>query len=180
MVLCEDTVVADKTAEHFARLTDENGNYYDKSKVLVIHSDLPDKELEKTRKNLDRIDIDDDPLRVVISVLMLREGFDKNNICVTVVLRASEADLLLEQIVGRGLRLMFPAYEYPALQDSKLDAYHDIRRKKNPSNSFDFLLLLSIQGLLNFTISLKNRAMYSEPATQAKRYQQAILFPLMP
>ena len=52
MVLCEDTVVADKTAEHFARLTDENGNYYDKSKVLVIHSDLPDKELEKTRKTL--------------------------------------------------------------------------------------------------------------------------------
>lgn len=157
MVLCEDTVVADKTAEHFARLTDENGNYYDKSKVLVIHSDLPDKELEKTRKNLDRIDIDDDPLRVVISVLMLREGFDKNNICVTVVLRASEADLLLEQIVGRGLRLMFPAYEYPALQDSKLDAYHDIRRKKNPSNSFDFLFVVEHPRFIEFYNKLKEQ-----------------------
>jgi len=157
MVLCEDTVVADKTAEHFARLTDENGNYYDKSKVLVIHSDLPDKELEKTRKNLARIDIDDDPLRVVISVLMLREGFDKNNICVTVVLRASEADLLLEQIVGRGLRLMFPAYEYPELQDSKLDAYHDIRRKKNPSNSFDFLFVVEHPRFIEFYNKLKEQ-----------------------
>ena len=150
MVLCEDTMVADLTAEHFARLTDESGNYYNKGKVLVIHSDLPDRELEKTRKNLDRIDIDDDPLRVVISVLMLREGFDKNNICVTVVLRASDADLLLEQIVGRGLRLMFSAYEYPELQDSKLDAYHDIRRKKNPANSFDFLFVVEHPKFIEF------------------------------
>jgi len=150
MVLCEDTVVADKTAEHFARLTDENGQYYDDKQVMVIHSDLSDNKLIKARENLDRIDIDDDPLRVVISVLMLREGFDKNNICVTVVLRATEADLLLEQIVGRGLRLMFPSYDYPELQDAKLDAYHEIRRKKNPSNSFDFLYVVEHPRFIDF------------------------------
>lgn len=157
MVLCEDTKVADLTAEHFARLTDENGHYYDANKVLVIHSDLPDKELSETRKNLDRIDIDGDPLRVVISVLMLREGFDKNNICVTVVLRASEADLLLEQIVGRGLRLMFPAYEYPELQDLKLEAYQEIRRKKNPSNSFDFLYVVEHPRFIDFYNKLREQ-----------------------
>ncbi len=157
MVLCEDTIVADKTVEHFARLTDENGHYYDKGKVLVIHSDLPDKELENTRKDLDRIDIDDDPLRVVISVLMLREGFDKNNICVTVVLRATEADLLLEQIVGRGLRLMFPSYEYPELKDVKTEAYHDIKRKENPSNSFDFLYVVEHPRFVEFYNKLKEQ-----------------------
>ncbi|MDP3296754.1 MAG: DEAD/DEAH box helicase family protein [Thermodesulfovibrionia bacterium] len=157
MVLCEDTKVADLTAEHFARLTDENGNYYDESRVLVIHSDLPDKELIATRKNLDRIDIDDDPLRVVVSVLMLREGFDKNNICVTVVLRATEADLLLEQIVGRGLRLMFPAYECPELHDAKLEAYHEIRRKKNPSNSFDFLFVVEHPRFIEFYNKLREQ-----------------------
>lgn len=150
MVLCEDTAVADKTVEHFARLVDENGQYYDESKVLVIHSYLPDKELDKARKNLDRIDIDDDPLKVVISVLMLREGFDKNNICVTVVLRATEADLLLEQIVGRGLRLMFPSYEYPELMDAKIEAYHEIRRKKNPTSSFDFLFVIEHPRFIDF------------------------------
>lgn len=157
MVLCEDTRVADLTNEHFARLTDETGNYYDESKVLVIHSDLPDKELSETRKNLDRIDIDDDPLRVVISVLMLREGFDKNNICVTVVLRATEADLLLEQIVGRGLRLMFPFYEYPELMDAKQEAYHEIRRKKNPSNSFDFLFVVEHPKFIEFYNKLREQ-----------------------
>jgi len=157
MVLCEDTKVADLTAEHFSKLTDENGHYYDENKVLVIHSDIPDKELDKARKDLDRIDIDDDPLRVVISVLMLREGFDKNNICVTVVLRATEADLLLEQIVGRGLRLMFPGYEYPELQDAKTEAYHEIRRKKNPSNSFDFLFVVEHPRFIEFYNKLKEQ-----------------------
>jgi len=157
MVLCEDTRVADLTAEHFTRLPDENGFYYDQTKVLVIHSDLKDKELDDARKALDKIDLDDDPLRVVISVLMLREGFDKNNICVTVVLRATEADLLLEQIVGRGLRLMFPGYEYPELVDSKLDAYHEIRRKKNPSSSFDFLFVVEHPRFIEFYNQLKDQ-----------------------
>src|SRR3990167_408440 len=142
MVLCEDTRVADLTAEHFLKLTDENGLYYDGSNA---------------RKGLDRIDMDDDPLRVVVSVLMLREGFDKNNICVTVVLRATEADLLLEQIVGRGLRLMFPGYEYPELQDAKIEAYHEIRRKKNPSNSFDFLFVVEHPRFIEFYNKLKEQ-----------------------
>jgi len=155
MALCEDTKVADLTKDHFATLTDENGNYYDKNRVMVIHSDLSDKELGEARKNLDKIDMDDDPLRVVISVLMLREGFDKNNICVTVVLRASEADLLLEQIVGRGLRLMFPSYEFPELQDAKIEAFHEIRSDKRPSNSLDFLFVVEHPRFRVFYESLK-------------------------
>jgi type III restriction enzyme len=122
---------------------------------MVIHSDLKDKELDEVRKRLDKIDIDDDPLRVVISVLMLREGFDKNNICVVVVLRATEADLLLEQIVGRGLRLMFPSYTYPELLDSKREAYYEIRRNKIPSNSLDFLFVVEHPRFRAFYESLK-------------------------
>jgi len=155
MVLCEDTRVADLTKEHFATLCDENGNYYDDTRVMVIHSDLKDKELEEARKRLDKIDIDDDPLKVVISVLMLREGFDKNNICVVVVLRATEADLLLEQIVGRGLRLMFPPYKYPELQEAKREAFYEIRRNKIPSNSLDFLFVVEHPRFRAFYESLK-------------------------
>lgn len=159
MVLCEDTKVADLTKDHFATLTDENGNYYNDNQVMVIHSDLTDVKhdttLENARKRLDKIDVDDDPLRVVISVLMLREGFDKNNICVVVVLRATEADLLLEQIVGRGLRLMFPGYLYPELQDAKRDAFFEIRRNKIPSNSLDFLFVVEHPRFRAFYESLK-------------------------
>ncbi|MEW6358547.1 MAG: DEAD/DEAH box helicase family protein [Planctomycetota bacterium] len=156
MALCEDTEVANMTRDHFCTLSDENGNNYDERQVMVIHSELTDKELDDARKRLDKIDVDEDPLRVVISVLMLREGFDKNNICVTVVLRASEADLLLEQIVGRGLRLMFPAYRYPELQESKREAFNEIRRNKTPSNSFDFLFVVEHPRFRAFYESLKS------------------------
>jgi len=159
MVLCEDTKVADLAREHFATLADENGNYYNDNQVMVIHSELTeakhDTTLENARKRLDKINIDDDPLRVVISVLMLREGFDKNNICVIVVLRATEADLLLEQIVGRGLRLMFPAYSYPELQEAKREAFSEIRGNKVPSNSLDFLFVVEHPRFRTFYESLK-------------------------
>lgn len=159
MVLCEDTTVADLTKNHFATLTDENGMYYDNKQVMVIHSDLTESKhgttLDNARLRLDKIDIDDDPLRVAISVLMLREGFDKNNICVAVVLRATEADLLLEQIVGRGLRLMFPEYSYPVLQEAKKEAFNEIRRNKTPSNSLDFLFVVEHPRFRTFYESLK-------------------------
>ena len=112
MVLCEETEVADRVEKYFYNLTDNNSIPYDERKVMKIHTKLTDDKLDHARKRLDKIDVNGDPLNVVISVLMLREGFDRKNICVTVVLRATEADLLLEQIVGRGLRLMFPKEGY--------------------------------------------------------------------
>jgi len=155
MVLCEDTRVADLTKEHFANLVDENGQFYGDAQVMTIHSELKGSDLDQARKNLDRIDVNDDPLRVVVSVLMLREGFDKNNICVIVVLRATEADLLLEQIVGRGLRLMFPGYRYPELEGLKTQAYDEIRSNKQPSNSLDFLFVVEHPRFRAFYEALK-------------------------
>lgn len=160
MVLCEDTRVADLTKEQFATLCNENGSYYDDNQVMIIHSDLTEAKhgatLEEARKRLDMIDVDNDPLRVIISVLMLREGFDKNNICVIVVLRATEADLLLEQIIGRGLRLMFPSYEFPELEDAKRESFHEIRRNKIPSSSLDFLFVVEHPRFREFYETLKD------------------------
>jgi type III restriction enzyme len=63
------------------------------------------------------------------------------NICVVVVLRSTESDILLEQVVGRGLRLMFSEPEYA---DAKREAFRDLRRTppRPPSNSFDFLFIV--------------------------------------
>lgn len=108
MVLCEETSVASLVNEHFQHIVNAYNVPYNSKKVMEIHTRLKEEELEKARLRLDKIDDNDDALQVVISVLMLREGFDRKNISVIVVLRATEADLLLEQIVGRGLRLMFP------------------------------------------------------------------------
>ena len=93
-----------------------------KNAVLTIHtnnsgeiketaSSKRDKEeLEKLRKAADEIDKDNSPYKAVVSVLMLREGWDVKNVTTIVGLRPynSDADILPEQTLGRGLRKMFP------------------------------------------------------------------------
>jgi type III restriction enzyme len=117
--------------QHFQNLVDSEGMPYDDKKVMQIHTELREEELTTARRRLDRIDDNNDPLNVVISVLMLREGFDRKNISVIVVLRATEADLLLEQLVGRGLRLMFPRTENESIWQSKTEALEDIETSKS-------------------------------------------------
>lgn len=150
MILCEETEVANLVYNHFLTLVEDSGIPYNQKRVMVIHTDLSDQDLEEARRKLDRIDDYDDPLSVVISVLMLREGFDRKNICIIVVLRATEADLLLEQIVGRGLRLMFPKEEYLQFWQTKVEAIEEIKRNKTPSASYDFLFIVEHPRFRNF------------------------------
>ena len=92
-----------------------------KNAVLTIHTNnsgeikeatatKKDKEeLEKLRKAADEIDKDLSPYKAVVSVLMLREGWDVRNVSTIVGLRPFGADskILPEQTIGRGLRKMF-------------------------------------------------------------------------
>lgn len=145
LVLAEETKVADLVGEHFNTQTNLDGEYYDRDRVVVYHSNLKKgSEYEEAANKLDAIDDDTDPLQVVVSVLSVREGFDRTNICVIVMLRASEADLLLEQIVGRGLRLMFPSYkpEYQQIQELKVEAREQLKNREAPNNAFDCLFLV--------------------------------------
>lgn len=144
LVLAEETEVANLVGEHFNTLSNEEGNFYNSDRVVVYHSNLKDAEYKAAAERLNDIDNDSNPLKVVVSVLSVREGFDRHNICVIVMLRASEADLLLEQVVGRGLRLMFPAYkpEYDQIQELKLEARQQLLNREQPSNAFDCLFLV--------------------------------------
>jgi type III restriction enzyme len=152
LVLAEETEVADYVGEHFNTLADNQGNYYNGDRVVVYHSNLKTAESSAAEEKLNEIDDDNKPLQVVVSVLSVREGFDRSNICVIVMLRASEADLLLEQIVGRGLRLMFPAYkpEYEQIQDLKREARQQLLGSEAPSNAFDCLFLVEHPKFKNF------------------------------
>ncbi|HIH96758.1 MAG TPA: DEAD/DEAH box helicase family protein, partial [Thermoplasmata archaeon] len=169
MVLCEETEVADLVEKHFSTLMDDSGVPYDERKVMKIHTKLTLDELDKARKRLDKIDVNEDSLNVVISVLMLREGFDRKNICVTVVLRATEADLLLEQIVGRGLRLMFPKEDHPEIDHAKVEAIEEIKRNKIPSSSFDFLFTVEHPRFRQFYENLRKEGYLIGTGDTSKR-----------
>jgi type III restriction enzyme len=67
------------------------------------------RELEKARKAAAEVDSPNSPINAIVSVLMLREGWDVQNVTVIVGLRPfrAKAEILPEQAIGRGLRLMF-------------------------------------------------------------------------
>jgi type III restriction enzyme len=85
--------------------------------LLVIHTDrygnVSKKELDSAREVARRVDEGGSPVNAIVSVLMLREGWDVQNVTVIVGLRpyTSKANILPEQTIGRGLRLMFPYTE---------------------------------------------------------------------
>lgn len=75
----------------------------DSAQLLLVTSEEPD----KTLALLDTLENPDSPIRAVISVGMLKEGWDVKNVYVIASVRSLESELLTEQILGRGLRLPF-------------------------------------------------------------------------
>lgn len=79
----------------------------------VIHTDkggeVSKKDLDIARKAVREVDDENSPINSIVSVLMLREGWDVQNVTVVVGLRpyTAKANILPEQTIGRGLRLMF-------------------------------------------------------------------------
>ena len=115
-IMTMSTKEADQTAEYLETTYPKL-----KNAVLTIHtnksgeikenanSKKDKEELEKLRKAADEIDKDASPYKAVVSVLMLREGWDVRNVTTIVGLRPFKADskILPEQAIGRGLRKMF-------------------------------------------------------------------------
>ncbi|MBI4929441.1 MAG: DEAD/DEAH box helicase family protein [Bacteroidetes bacterium] len=88
-------------------------SHFGGDKTLIIHTDksgdVSKKDLEEARKLAREVDDEKSPVNTIISVLMLREGWDVQNVTVVVGLRpySAKANILPEQTIGRGLRLMF-------------------------------------------------------------------------
>ncbi len=114
-IMTDDTKNCDEVQEYLEK------NYSDlNGKVLTIHTnksgDISEKVTGKAKEELDRLrrqanDIDglESPYKVIVSVLMLKEGWDVKNVTTIVGLRAysSASNILPEQTLGRGLRRMF-------------------------------------------------------------------------
>jgi type III restriction enzyme len=132
LVVARDTADADR----YERLLSDDGflgGEYGKH-VLVVHSKKPDDAL----KALDEVEDVSSPVRIIISVGMLKEGWDVKNVYVIASMRASVSDILTEQTLGRGLRLPFGAYTGWELLDTlevlAHERYEELLRKANVIN----------------------------------------------
>ena len=144
--ICEDTKVSPLVVEYLTRYEG-----LDEEDVLQVDSDkkgnIPLSEWNELKRKLFNIDSYEKP-KIIVSVLMLREGFDVNNICVIVPLRSSEAPILLEQIVGRGLRLMWRENDYDDIkQENRIKL---LQKKQEPSNYLDILSIIEHPRFIEF------------------------------
>lgn len=138
---------ADMIANYIKQKTDSSGRSYgDESvgeQVVTLHigkkDSLSENDYEILRNKVFSSDDAANPVRVIVSVLMLREGFDVKNVCVLVVLRRSDSDLLTEQVIGRGIRQMFPE---PGYKLEKIENYQKIENKEPLINSYDLLFVV--------------------------------------
>ncbi len=112
-------------------------------------TELGEREWERVRMRLSGIDARPTP-RVIVSVLMLREGFDVDSICVIVPLRSARSGILLEQTIGRGLRLMWRGD--PAIDELKAQTRERIAAHRAPENYFDVLFVIEHPRFVDFYV----------------------------
>lgn len=106
----------------------ETGDALFAGKVKEIHigkkEGQNEKAWQKVRDEVTRVDAPDNPYTAVVSVMMLKEGWDVRNVKVIVPLRSFDSRQLTEQVLGRGLRLMFPPY-WTADGELKESGHHE-------------------------------------------------------
>jgi type III restriction enzyme len=78
-----------------------------KEKVIQVDSSRSGAEEEEMIERLLKVEHTDEPTEIVIHVNMLKEGWDVTNLYTIVPLRAANARILIEQSIGRGLRLPY-------------------------------------------------------------------------
>lgn len=145
LVICEDTQVTPFVESFLIEegLANEEVLRVDSGK----RAELSANQWEPIKEELFDLDANRNP-KVIISVLMLREGFDVNNICVIVPLRSSEASILLEQTIGRGLRLMWRGDN--AIDELKRETRERIANYEEPTNFYDVLFVVEHPAFSRF------------------------------
>lgn len=78
-----------------------------RGKVIQVDSSKSGKDEEEMITRLLAVESVDEPTEIVIHVNMLKEGWDVTNLYTIVPLRAANARTLIEQSIGRGLRLPY-------------------------------------------------------------------------
>lgn len=132
LVVAKETADADEYGE-ILRSSEFFGGVYADS-VLVVHSKQPDEALAQ----LATVEDGDSKIRIIISVGMLKEGWDVKNVYVIASMRASVSDILTEQTLGRGMRLPFGSYTEVEILDTlevvAHERYEDLLKKAGVLN----------------------------------------------
>ena len=105
LVVAKDTTHAGELLKSIEATDFFDGRY--KGRVITVHSNQSGEEKDETVQQLLSVEDPANPTEIVIHVNMLKEGWDVTNLYTIVPLRAANSKTLVEQSIGRGLRLPY-------------------------------------------------------------------------
>ena len=105
LVVAKDTTHAGDLLKKIEASDFFEGRY--KGRVITVHSNQSGEEKDETVQQLLGVEDPENPTEIVIHVNMLKEGWDVTNLYTIVPLRAANSKTLVEQSIGRGLRLPY-------------------------------------------------------------------------
>ncbi len=166
LVIARDTTHAAQLLARIESDTFFGGNY--KGKVIQVDSSRTGAQEEEMIRRLLAVESYDEPTEIVIHVNMLKEGWDVTNLYTIVPLRAANARTLIEQSIGRGLRLPYGRKTGVEVVDRLNIIAHDkFQEVIAEANKGDSPIRLK-QLQLDPTDSESNRlASYAVPSTMA-------------
>ena len=105
LVVAKDTTHASTLRSYLESSEFFNGQY--KGKVAEVHSNQRGDEKDENIQRLLAVEDPSDPTEIVIHVDQLKEGWDVTNLYTIIPLRPFNSRTLIEQAIGRGLRLPY-------------------------------------------------------------------------
>jgi type III restriction enzyme len=105
LVIARDTLHAGELLALVQSTGFFEGRY--KDKVIQVDSSQTGVKEDEMVERLLKVEHTEEPTEIVIHVNMLKEGWDVTNLYTIVPLRAANAHILIEQSIGRGLRLPY-------------------------------------------------------------------------
>jgi type III restriction enzyme len=123
LVIARDTTHAGQLLQLMQDERFFNGHYRDK--VIQVDSSKTGAEEEAMIERLLKVEHTEEPNEIVIHVNKLKEGWDVTNLYTIVPLRAANARILIEQSIGRGLRLPYGKRTGVAVVDRLNIVAHD-------------------------------------------------------
>lgn len=138
LVACRDLEHARQTTEYLESDSFYSGRY--RGKVLQIDSST--KGEDDLAQLFLTIEEEGNPIEIVVHVNMLGEGWDVRNLYTIIPLRAANAHTLIEQTIGRGLRLPFEGKRTGVEHIDKLTiiAHDNFQRIVDAANEEDSIL----------------------------------------
>lgn len=167
LVIARDTTHAKELLDLIQSDSFFEGRY--KERVIQVDSSQTGAKEDEMIERLVKVESPEEPTEIVIHVNMLKEGWDVNNLYTIIPLRAANARILIEQSIGRGLRLPYGVRTgVEAVDRLNIIAHDRFQEIVDEANKPDSPVRLT-QVILDPTVDLQpTKTVIAEPTITAK------------